>query len=75
VLKAEEVGVRVRLVHTSRGKAARAEPIALWFESKRAFFAGSSPWLEDELAALTAGKPEPIAGSRGRDGLGDDGIE
>jgi len=55
VLKAAEVGVRVKLVHASRGKAARAEPIALRFESKRAFFAGSFPRLEDELAAFTAG--------------------
>jgi phage terminase large subunit-like protein len=55
VLKAAEVGVRVRLVHASAGKAVRAEPIALRFESGRAFFAGSFPQLEDELAALTAG--------------------
>jgi phage terminase large subunit-like protein len=55
VLKAAEVGVRVKLVHASRGKAARAEPIALRFESGRAFFAGSFPELEDELTGLTAG--------------------
>ena len=55
VLKAAEVGVRVKLVHASRGKAARAEPIALRFESKRAFLAGSFPELEDELSGLTAG--------------------
>ena len=55
VLKAGEIGVRVKLVHASRGKAARAEPIALRFESGRAFFAGSFPQLEDELAGLTAG--------------------
>jgi phage terminase large subunit-like protein len=55
VLKAAEVGVRVKLVHASKGKAARAEPIALRFESGRAFFAGSFPELEDELAGLTAG--------------------
>jgi phage terminase large subunit-like protein len=55
VLQAAEVGVRVKLVHASRGKAARAEPIALRFESGRAFFAGSFPELEDELAGLTAG--------------------
>jgi phage terminase large subunit-like protein len=55
VLKAAEIGVRVRLVHASRGKAARAEPIALRFESGRAFFAGSFPELEDELSGLTAG--------------------
>ena len=55
VLKAAEVGVRVKLVHASRGKAARAEPVALRFESGRAFFAGSFPELEDELSGLTAG--------------------
>ncbi len=53
--KAAEVGVRVKLVHASRGKAARAEPVALRFESGRAFFAGSFPELEDELSGLTAG--------------------
>jgi len=55
VLKAAEVEVRVKLVHASRGKAARAEPIALRFESGRAFLAGSFPQLEDELAGLTTG--------------------
>ena len=55
VLEAAEVGVRVKLVHASKGKAVRAEPIALRFESGRAFFAGSFPDLEDELAALTTG--------------------
>ena len=55
VLKAAEAGVRVKLVHASRGKVARAEPVALRFESGRAFFAGSFPELEDELAALTPG--------------------
>jgi phage terminase large subunit-like protein len=55
VLHAAEVGVRVKLVHASRGKAARAEPIALRFESGRAFLAGSFPQLEDELAGLTTG--------------------
>jgi len=55
VLKAAEVEVRVKLVHASRGKAARAEPVALRFESGKAFLAGSFPELEDELAGLTAG--------------------
>jgi phage terminase large subunit-like protein len=55
VLKAAEAGVRVKLVHASRGKAARAEPVAARFESGRAFFAGSFAELEDELAGLTAG--------------------
>lgn len=54
VLKAAEVGVRVKLVHASRGKAARAEPVALRFERGKAAFAGSFPELEDELAGMTA---------------------
>ena len=47
--------MRVKLVHASRGKVARAEPIALRFESGRAFLAGSFPQLEDELSGLTTG--------------------
>ncbi len=50
VLKAAEVPVKVRLVHASRGKCARAEPIALKFETGKAFFAGRFPELEAELA-------------------------
>jgi phage terminase large subunit-like protein len=46
VLKAADLGLRVRLVHASRGKSARAEPIALKFEAGKAFFAGAFPELE-----------------------------
>jgi phage terminase large subunit-like protein len=45
----------VRLVHASRGKAARAEPIAMLFESGQAKLAGVFRDLEDELAGLTTG--------------------
>jgi len=45
VLNAADVAVKVRLVHASRGKCARAEPIALKFEAGRAFFAGHFPEL------------------------------
>jgi phage terminase large subunit-like protein len=55
VLKAADLGLRVRLVHASKGKCARAEPIALKFETGRAFFAGEFPELEAELAGLVAG--------------------
>ena len=47
--------IRPKLVHASRGKVARAEPIALYFEAGRAWFAGSFPELEDELAGLSTG--------------------
>jgi phage terminase large subunit-like protein len=55
VLKAADFGLRVRLVHASRGKCARAEPIALKFETGRAFFAGEFPELETELGGMQAG--------------------
>lgn len=55
VLKAADLGLRVRLVHASRGKSARAEPIALKFERGRAFFAGEFPELEAELGGMVAG--------------------
>lgn len=55
VLKAADYGLRVRLVHASRGKSARAEPIALKFETGKAFFAGEFPELEAELGGMVAG--------------------
>jgi phage terminase large subunit-like protein len=55
VLTAADVGLRVRLVHASRGKCARAEPIALKFETGKAFFAGEFPELEAELGGMVAG--------------------
>lgn len=55
VLKAADYVLRVRLVHASRGKCARAEPIALKFETGKAFFAGEFPELEAELGGMVAG--------------------
>ena len=55
VLKAADFDLRVRLVHASRGKCARAEPIALKFETGKAFFAGEFPELEAELGGMIAG--------------------
>ena len=55
VLKAADLGLNVRLVHASRGKCARAEPIALKFEAGKAFFAGEFPELEAELGGMVAG--------------------
>jgi phage terminase large subunit-like protein len=55
VLKAADVGLKVRLVHASRGKCARAEPIALRFEIGKALLAGEFWQLEDELRGMIAG--------------------
>lgn len=55
VLKAADLGLKVRLVHATRGKSARAEPIALKFESGKAYFAGAFSELEAELGGMIAG--------------------
>jgi len=53
VLRAVDTALPVRLVAATRSKAARAEPIALRFETGRARLAGHFPELEDQLCALT----------------------
>jgi phage terminase large subunit-like protein len=55
VLRGVDVNLPVRLVNAGLGKAARAEPVALRFETGRAKLAGSFPDLEDELCAMTYG--------------------
>jgi phage terminase large subunit-like protein len=54
VLKARGPGLE-GAVHASKGKSARAEPIAIKFETGRAFLAGRFPELEDQLAGMVAG--------------------
>ena len=53
VLKAADAGLRVKLVHASKGKLARAEPVAVRFETGKAFLAGEFPELEAELSGFT----------------------
>ena len=55
VLDAAEAGVRIKLVHASKGKSARAEPVALRFEKGRVKLAGSFPDMEAQLCGLIAG--------------------
>ncbi|HYD23549.1 MAG TPA: terminase family protein [Croceibacterium sp.] len=55
VLHAADISLPVKLVHASRGKAARAEPVAALYESGRVRHVGQLPQLEDELCALMAG--------------------
>ncbi|NTS65313.1 DNA-packaging protein [Sphingomonas sp. HHU CXW] len=55
VLRTVDAGLAVTLVHASRGKAARAEPVAALYETRRVWHAGAFPALEDELAGLQAG--------------------
>jgi phage terminase large subunit-like protein len=53
VLRTAAPSLPLRLVHASRGKAARAEPVSALFEARRCILAGAFPELEDEMTALT----------------------
>ena len=55
VIDAAGAPLKVRLVHASQGKSARAEPIALRFEAGQAFLAGEFPELEAELTGIQVG--------------------
>lgn len=59
--KRSSVHVVVRLVHASRGKQTRAEPIAAFFEQARAHLVGVLAKLEDQLTTWDAssGAPSP----------------
>jgi phage terminase large subunit-like protein len=55
VLKSVDEALPVVLVSATRGKSARAEPVAARFEAGKARLAGCFPELEDQLCALTVG--------------------
>jgi len=53
VLRAGDAGLPVRLVHASRGKGARAEPVSVLYERGQVRHVGTFPALEDEMAGFT----------------------
>ena len=55
VLRAADAMLPVKLVHASRGKAARAEPVAALYEAGKVHHAGHFGPLEDQLCGLIAG--------------------
>jgi predicted phage terminase large subunit-like protein len=55
VLQAAKISLPVKLVHASRGKVARAEPVAALYENGRVHHAGTFPQLEDEMCGLLIG--------------------
>jgi phage terminase large subunit-like protein len=55
VLRGADSGLPVKLVHATRGKAVRAEPVALLYEAGKIRHRGAFPALEDELCGLQAG--------------------
>jgi phage terminase large subunit-like protein len=54
-LRAADVSMPVKKVSASRGKVARAEPVAALYEAGKAFHIGAFPELEDELCGLISG--------------------
>jgi len=55
VLRAADLRLPLRLVHASKGKVTRAEPVTALYESGRVRHCGNLSALEDELCGLIAG--------------------
>lgn len=55
VLRAANAALPVKLVHASRGKIARAEPIAALYEAGRVRHCGFFPQLEDQMCGMLIG--------------------
>ncbi len=55
VLRGADAGLPVKPVHASRGKLARAEPVAALYEQGKVRHAGRFRALEDELCGLVVG--------------------
>jgi len=58
--------VPVRMVHASRGKFVRAEPISSLYEQGRVHHVGSFPALEDQMASFTPDLDRATQGSPDR---------
>lgn len=55
----EARNIPIKLVHASRGKLTRAEPIAALYEQGRGHHVGNFPKLEDEQCIWQPGDPSP----------------
>ena len=64
-LRVIDAGVAYKAVHASRGKLARAEPVAALYEQGRVHHLGAFPALEDQMCAFTGG-PLSYSGSPDR---------
>ncbi|QDP56989.1 MAG: putative terminase [Prokaryotic dsDNA virus sp.] len=53
VIKAQDRSVPVKLVHASRGKVIRAEPISALYEQQRVHHVGMFPKLEDQMCEFS----------------------
>jgi hypothetical protein len=59
VIAQVDMTVPVKLVHATRGKQTRAEPIAAYYEQGRVHHVGKFPALEDEMCLWLPGDPSP----------------
>ncbi len=59
VIKQVDENVPVVLVHASRGKATRAEPVAAVYQQGRAHHVGSFPLVENEMCQWVPGDKSP----------------
>ncbi len=59
VIKQVDPSVNVKLVHASRGKVTRAEPVSALSEQGRDHHVGVFPKMEDELCMWVQGDPSP----------------
>lgn len=63
-IQTQNKNINVQIVHASRGKAARAEPVAALFEQKRCHLVGNFNEMEDQLCVW-----EPLSGDESPDRL------
>lgn len=61
-LRSQDATVPYKAVHASRGKIARAEPIAALYERGKIFHVGHFPDLEDQMCSVTVGFDKKAAG-------------
>ena len=59
VLREIDPDVSFRAVHATRGKQARAEPVAALYEQGRVFHVGTFAELEDEMCSVIDGRKSP----------------
>ncbi len=63
-IRAVDHNVPVRMVHASRGKAVRAEPVVAFYEQHRVHHVGNLPALEDQLCGwepgISKGSPDRL---------------
>jgi phage terminase large subunit-like protein len=59
VINGVDPGAPVRIVHATRAKRVRAEPVALLYEQARVRHVGAFPALEDEMTSFTGDGPSP----------------